>query len=93
MPDRRYREMDKAEIDRQLNLRARWPEHGAYFKRWASDSAAVRGRLEGHGEKQILDTAVFLMWHESYHMGQLGTIRTQFGLTPTATLAVEAGGI
>ncbi len=48
MPDRRYREMDRAEIDRQLNLRARWPEHGAYFQRWASDSAAVRARLEGH---------------------------------------------
>jgi arylformamidase len=47
MPDSRYREMDKAEIDRQLNLRARWPEHDAYFKRWASDSAAARARLEG----------------------------------------------
>lgn len=48
MPDSRYREMDQAEIDRQLNLRARWPEHGQYFERWASDSAAARARLEGH---------------------------------------------
>ncbi len=47
MPDSRYREMDPAEIDRQLNLRARWPEHGQYFERWASDSAAARTRLEG----------------------------------------------
>ena len=54
--------------------------------------SSLGGADSPHGEKQILDTAVFLMWHESYHMGQLGTIRTQFGLTPTATLAVEAGG-
>ncbi len=47
MPDSRYREMDQAEIDRQLNLRARWPEHGQYFERWASDSTAARTRLEG----------------------------------------------
>ncbi len=47
MPDSRYQEMDRAEIDRQLNLRARWPEHGDYFERWAADSAAVRARLEG----------------------------------------------
>ncbi len=43
-----------------------------------------------HGEKSILDTIVFYTWHESYHMGQLGTLRAQFGLTPTATLAMEA---
>ena len=62
MPDRRYREMGRAEIDRQLNLRARWPEHGEYFERWASHSAAARARLEGHlnlaygeGERETLD--------------------------------------
>ena len=41
-----YRGWDRAEIDRQLNLRERWPEHGEYFSRWARDSAAVRARLE-----------------------------------------------
>ncbi len=48
MPDSRYREMDRAEIDRQLDLRARWPEYGEYFRRWARDSTAARARLEGH---------------------------------------------
>ena len=43
-----------------------------------------------HGEKKVLDTLVFYMWHEAYHMGQLGTLRTQFGLTPTAELAIAA---
>lgn len=43
-----------------------------------------------HGEKTILDTLSFLVWHESYHIGQLGTLRTQMGYTPTAELAVAA---
>ena len=47
MPGSRYQEMSRAEIDRQLNLRARCPEHGEYFGRWASESAAARARLEG----------------------------------------------
>lgn len=42
-----YRGMDRAEIDRQLNLRARWPEHVEFFARWAHESAALRDRLEG----------------------------------------------
>lgn len=62
MPDRRYRDMSREEIDRQVNLRARWPEHGEYFERWARDSAAVRARLDsrldlayGASEGQTLD--------------------------------------
>lgn len=43
-----------------------------------------------HGEKVLLDTIVFWMWHESYHMGQLGTIRTQLGYPSTSELAVGA---
>ena len=41
-----YRGMDREEIDRQLNLRARWPEHEEYFARWARESAKARARLE-----------------------------------------------
>ncbi len=42
-----YRDYDRAELDRQLNLRARWPEHAEYFARWARESAVLRGRLGG----------------------------------------------
>jgi len=45
MAESLYQGMDRAATDRQFNLRARWPEHGAYFERWAKDSAAVRDRL------------------------------------------------
>jgi arylformamidase len=48
MPQGLYRGMDRSEIDRQLNLRARWPDHGLYFDRWARESAAARGRIGGH---------------------------------------------
>jgi arylformamidase len=39
-----YRDWDQAQLDAQLNLRARWPEHPEVFARWAEDSRAVRGR-------------------------------------------------
>lgn len=37
-----FRDYDQAALDRELNLRARWPEHPQFFERWARDSAAVR---------------------------------------------------
>ena len=37
-----YRGYDRAGLDAQLNLRARWPEHPGYFARWERDSAVVR---------------------------------------------------
>ena len=43
-----------------------------------------------HAEKTVLEALSFYAWHEPYHLGQLGTLRAQFGLKPTATLAVEA---
>ncbi|HSR71721.1 MAG TPA: alpha/beta hydrolase [Kiloniellales bacterium] len=57
-----FRGMDRGEIDRQFNLRARWPEHPKYFARWAEESAAVRtrhvGRFDlayGESAKETLD--------------------------------------
>ncbi len=42
-----YLQYDQADLDRQLNLRARWPEHPEYLARWAADSAALRRTLGG----------------------------------------------
>src|SRR3546814_19555147 len=44
-PARIFRDYDQAALDRELNLRGRWPEHGRFFERLARDSAAVRERL------------------------------------------------
>ncbi len=54
----------------------------------ATDEALTRSR--GEGKRRVLDMVVFFAWHEAYHLGQLGTLRAQFGLTPTATLAKRA---
>ncbi|MDH3596385.1 MAG: alpha/beta hydrolase [Rhodospirillales bacterium] len=48
MTQKLYRGYDQAELDGQLNLRARWPEHEEYFARWAEDSAEVRRQLGDH---------------------------------------------
>lgn len=36
-----YLHYDQAELDRQLNLRAKWPDHPAYIERWGKESEAV----------------------------------------------------
>ena len=43
-----------------------------------------------HNEKTVLDSMAFLVWHEAYHMGQLGTVRAHYGYPSTADLAVAA---
>jgi arylformamidase len=49
-------------VEREYNLRAAFPDHPQWFARWATDSAAARGRLEasldiryGSGPKQTID--------------------------------------
>jgi uncharacterized damage-inducible protein DinB len=42
-----------------------------------------------HEEQNLLGVIVYVVWHETYHMGQIGTIRTQLGLTPMIDRAIE----
>lgn len=46
-PDAVFQSYNQAALDAELNLRARWPDHPAFFARWAEDSAAVRARRGG----------------------------------------------
>ena len=57
-----YKDYDRKGLDRQFNLRRRWPDFQDHFDRWARDSAAVREALPafldlsyGPGAKQTLD--------------------------------------
>jgi hypothetical protein len=43
-----------------------------------------------HGEQRILDTILFLTWHEAYHIGAIGAIRRDQGRTAIAELVREA---
>jgi uncharacterized damage-inducible protein DinB len=42
-----------------------------------------------HEEKNVLGVLVYVVWHEIYHVGQVGLIRTQLGFTPTIDLAIK----
>jgi len=37
-----FLDYDQAQLDGEMNLRGRWPEHQDYFDRWAKDSQRVR---------------------------------------------------
>ena len=39
-----------------------------------------------HNEKRILDTVLFLTWHEAYHIGAIGAIRREHGHKAIADL-------
>jgi len=39
-----------------------------------------------HDEKRILDTVLFLTWHEAYHIGAIGAIRREQGRKAIAEL-------
>lgn len=41
---------------------------------------------EGHGEKTLLDSIAFLVWHEAYHVGAIGSIRKVLGYAGPAEL-------
>ena len=55
--------------------------------------AASRDRLEAplpgagpHDEKRVVDTVLFLTWHEAYHIGAIGAIRREHGHKAIADL-------
>jgi uncharacterized damage-inducible protein DinB len=87
---------------------ADYPTIGELMESWSEVSqqtlavvkAATDAQIEAtlpsdggpHAERRVLDTLVFFTWHEAYHMGQLGTLRKQFGLTATSELVMAAAG-
>jgi arylformamidase len=47
-----YRDYDQGALDAQYNLRARWPEHVAFFEAWRREGTAIR-----LGPEWVLDQA------------------------------------
>lgn len=41
-----------------------------------------------HGERRLLDALVFYVWHETYHLGHIGVLRSHFGVTPIVDLVM-----
>lgn len=86
---------DGAEYPTLEAMRAAWNEvHGALEQAFANaapnafdlaiDSTGM------HGETKIRDEVSFLAWHEGYHVGVIGAIRTAAGLPGPAELARAA---
>ncbi len=57
MSDTVYLHYDQAQLDAQINLRARWPDHEAYFARWTEESAAFRAERDGRLDLRYGPTA------------------------------------
>ena len=87
MSETLYRGMDRDEIDRQLNLRARWPEHEEYFERWARDSAAARARLDAR-----LDLAYGATEGQTLDIFPANLVPAAAGSEPAPLLAFIHGG-
>lgn len=87
MSETLYRGMDRDEIDRQLNLRARWPEHGEYFERWARDSTAARAQLDAR-----LDLAYGATEGQTLDLFPAALSPTGAGSEPAPLLAFIHGG-
>ena len=51
-----FLDYDQAQLDREMNLRGRWPEHQSYFDRWARDSLHVRKTCKCHSDLVYGDT-------------------------------------
>ena len=55
----------------------------------ASSADRLQAPMPGagaHNEKRILDTVLFLTWHEAYHIGAIGAIRREQGRPSIAEL-------
>ena len=63
--------------------------NGALCTALASSVDRLEAPMPGsgpHDEKRILDTVLFLTWHEAYHIGAIGAIRREQGRKAIADL-------
>jgi uncharacterized damage-inducible protein DinB len=85
---------DGADYPSLSTMRAEWEKMHEALERAFSESAPdaldrpVAGGL--HGETKIRDKVAFLAWHEGYHVGVIGAVRTAAGLPGPADLARAA---
>ena len=55
----------------------------------ASSAERLEAAMPGaglHDEKRVIDSVLFLAWHEAYHIGAIGAIRREQGRTAIADL-------
>ena len=52
-----------------------------------SEATLLASADGAHGEKTVLDNITFFLWHEAYHMGVLGAIRTEAPVSRTRNMS------
>jgi uncharacterized damage-inducible protein DinB len=79
-----------------------YPDIADYRRQWEEIYAEIEAAIgtgsaesldrilqhQPHGEKTVLDSIMFLMWHEAYHVGAVGTIRKELGYPGPAELVI-----
>lgn len=78
---------------------AEYPVIGELKLAWDALASELDGALvdvtdeqlqAGPPKQRLLDTLVFVTWHEACHMGYVGNLRKELGYRATSELAVEA---
>jgi len=82
---------------------AEYPALAELKRTWDALAQELEGALDGVTDEQLgatpeggppkqrlLDTLVFVTWHEACHMGYVGGLRKELGYRATSELAVEA---
>jgi uncharacterized damage-inducible protein DinB len=98
--------IDLAKFGRGATTGEEYPTLRDMLSAWTQASAALLTALNGvsdsellrdqtglsmpHGERRLLDALEFYVWHETYHLGHIGLLRTHFGLTPLVNLVLAA---
>jgi uncharacterized damage-inducible protein DinB len=97
------RPLEFEEYDASAGDVANYPALAALTRTWEALAEELEGALDGVTDEQLgatpegglpkqrlLDTLVFVTWHEACHLGYVGGLRKELGYRATSELAVEA---
>ncbi len=97
------RPLEFEEYNRSAGDVAQYPELAELKRTWDALAGELEGALQDvtdeqlgatgggpHPEQRLLDSLVFVTWHEACHMGYVGGLRKELGYRATSELALEA---
>ncbi len=65
-----------------------WPKLEKVLEAVTDERLTSRAKPDGDDKKTLLESLTFFSWHEAYHLGQVGSLRTHFGYEAISTLAM-----
>ena len=64
-----------------------WPKLESALEQVTDERLTSPTKPDTDSKKTLLESLTFFVWHESYHLGQVGTLRTHFGYDAISTVA------